>query len=137
MERKDLLHAEQKSMTDISAVDEACLWADALVRREFRGPGDTIDAARHRAAQKHKLPERTLWALRYRKPKNLFADVYKAIQRAHQLECERQEAKLRHELEITKALPRTPDLQKLIDETEALLGSMASEAASPPAERTD
>jgi len=38
-------------MTDLSVVDEAATWADLLVRREHRGPGDTIDAARQRANQ--------------------------------------------------------------------------------------
>ena len=123
--RKHPLLPEQKKMTDLSVVDDAVNWADLLVRREHRGPGDTIDAARLRAARKHHVPERTLWALRYRRPKDLLASVYLKIKLAYEAECERQEARLRHELEITKALPATPARLALIAETEALLAALA------------
>ena len=109
-------------MSDMSIVDEAAGWADFLVRREHRGPGDTVEAARQRAARKHRLPEQLLWALRYRKPKRIWADLYVKLEQAAAAECERQEEKLRHELEITKRLPPTADRLALIAETEALLG---------------
>ena len=121
-------------MTDMSVVDEAATWADLLVRREHRGPGDTIDAARQRAARKHKVPERTLWSLRYRKPKRIWADLYKRLELAVAAEIESQEARLAHELEITKALPPTASRQRLIRETEAVLGSLASKADRQAAE---
>ena len=130
MERKDPLHSEQKLT---SAVDRAADWADLLVRREHRGVGDTIDAARMRAARKHKLPERVLWSLRYRKPKQIWADIYLALQRAYEAECERQEVRLAHELEITKTLPATAARLALIAETEALLGQTAGEEVRPSA----
>src|SRR5690554_1453716 len=102
---------EAKPMTDAtietSPVNQARGWADNLIRASHRGPGDTVDAAIHRAAVKHNLDHQTLWRLRYRTPKDLLASVYVAIKNAHEIECERQEARLRHELEITKALPRT------------------------------
>ena len=123
-------------MTDMSVVDEAASWADLLVRREHRGPGDTIDAARQRAARKHKLPEQALWALRYRKPKRIWADLYKKLEMAVAAEIKSQEARLAHELEITKSLPPTATRLALIAETEAVLGSMASQAGSASPERT-
>lgn len=138
--RKNPLHPVQKPMTDLSAVDEAGGWADALVRREHRGPGDTVDAAIHRAARRHQVPERTLRALRYRKPKEIAASVYRALMRAYDAECARQEAKLRHELQIARSLPATPDRLRLIREVEAVLGSPASEAGGQeahPAEDED
>jgi hypothetical protein len=124
--RKHSLLPEQKPMTDLSVVDEAASWADLLVRREHRGPGDTIDAARQRAARKHKLPEQVLWALRYRKPKRIWADLYKRLEMAVAAEIQSQEARLAHELAITKALPPTPARLALIAETEALLGQTES-----------
>lgn len=131
MERKQSLHLEQK-VTDLSAVDEAATWADLLERREFRGPGDTLEAARLRAARKHKVPERAFWSLRYRKPKDIAGSIYRSLQRAVAAEVERQEAKLAHQLEITKALPPTAARIALIAETEALLGrAEGSEAAAP------
>jgi hypothetical protein len=119
---KQTLHSEQTPVTDLSVVDEAATWADLLVRREHRGPGDTLDAARQRAARKHKLPEQVLWALRYRKPKRIWADLYKRLEQAVAAEIQSQEARLAHELAITKALPPTAARLALIAETEALLG---------------
>lgn len=121
-------------MTDLSVVDEAATWADLLVKREHRGPGDTIDAARLRAARKYHVPEQALWSLRYRRPKDIAGSIYRTLQRAVAAECERQEAKLRHELEITKALPPTAARLALIAETEAVLGSMASAESRSPSE---
>lgn len=124
-------------MTDMTVVEEAASWADLLVKREHRGPGDTLDAARQRAARKHKLPEQVLWALRYRKPKRIWADLYKRLELAVAAEIQSQEARLAHELEIAKALPPTAARLALIAETEAVLGSMAGAAGSPASERTD
>jgi hypothetical protein len=137
MERKDPLHPVQKQMTDVTAVDRAETWVDWLVRREHRGPGDTIDAARLRAARKHRLPERILWALRYRKPKQICADLYLSIESAVAAEVKRQEARLEQELAITKALAPTADRLALIAETEAVLGSQAGAAREAAAERTN
>ena len=111
-------------MTDLSVVDEAATWADMLVRREHRGPGDTLDAARQRAARKHKLPEQVLWALRYRKPKRIWADLYKRLEMAVAAEIQSQEARLAHELAIHKAtLSSTPAGRALVSEAEALLAN--------------
>lgn len=103
-------------------VDEAAGWAEALLQRTYRGPGDTIEAASYRAEQKYGVPANTFWALRYRKPKDILASIYKTLQAAYEAECGRQEARLRHELELVKALPSTPARQSLIAETEAALG---------------
>lgn len=92
-------------MTDLSVVDEAASWADLLVRREHRGPGDTIDAARARAARKHKLPEQVLWALRYRKPKRIWADLYKRLEQAVAAETQSMEARIVENIRLLEALP--------------------------------
>ncbi|MBN9332967.1 hypothetical protein [Devosia sp.] len=110
-------------MTDLSVVDEAQQWAGMLERREHRGPGDTLEAARSRVARKHKLPEQLLWTLRYRKPKRIWADLYKRLELAVAAEIQSQEARLAHELEITKALAPTPSRLALVHEAEALLGA--------------
>ena len=110
-------------MTDLSVVEEAAGWADMLVRREHRGPGDTLDAARMRAARKHRLPEQVLWALRYRKPKRIWADIYKRLEMAVAAEVKSQEARLAHEIELTRALGLSAAGSTLVDEAEALLGT--------------
>ncbi len=122
---------------DIEGVSEAKGWANQLIAANHRGPGDTTDAAIHRAAVKHGLDPKLLWRLRYRTPKSMLIGAWKRIKAAYDTECGRQEAKLRHELEITKALPPTPDRLALIAETEALLAAMDSEASSAPSERAD
>lgn len=121
-------------MTDLSVVDEAATWADLLVRREHRGPGDTIDAARARAARKHHLPEQVLWSLRYRKPKRIWADLYKRLELAVAAEIQSQEARLAHELAITKALTTSPAGRALVHEAEALLGAAQGQESRPTAQ---
>lgn len=103
--RKQTLHSEQTPVTDMSVVDEAASWADLLVRREHRGPGDTLDAARLRAARKHKVPEQALWSLRYRKPKDIAGSIYRSLYRAYLAETETMEAKIAENLKLVEALP--------------------------------
>jgi len=123
-------------MTDMS-VERAADWADALVRREHRGPGDTIDAARSRAARKHRLPERLLWALRYRKPKRIWADLYLSLEAAIEAEVKSQEARLAHEIQLSRALPLTEAGVDLVDEAEALLGAAQGAKEAQACERDD
>ena len=113
-----------------AVVDEAAHWAEALLQRSYRGPGDTIEAASYRAEQKYGVPAQTFWALRYRKPKDILASIYKTLQAAYEAECGRQEARLRHELELVKALPRNEARQILIDQTEAALGIAPSKTGT-------
>jgi len=127
-------------MTDMTAntggVGEARDWANHLIATHHRGPGDTVDAAMHRAARKHGLDPKMLWRLRYRSPKDMLVSTWKSIKAAYDAECERQEAKLRHELEITRALPSTMARARLIAATEALLAELDREEVGPLAEPT-
>jgi hypothetical protein len=123
-------------MTDCTVVDEAAGWADWLVRREHRGPGDTVEAARLRAARKHKLPERLLWALRYRKPKRIWADVYVKLQEAVAAELERQERALAHDIELTKARRLSAAGWDAVAQAEAFLAAQDQPEARASAERT-
>jgi LPS sulfotransferase NodH len=135
--RQKLCRRTTKSMTDATAdigVEQARGWANKLIAAHHRGPGDTVDAAIHRAAVKHGLDPKSLWRLRYRTPKDMLLSTWARIKEAYEAECERQEARLRHELEITKALPATEARLRLIRETEAVLGSLASEDHRQPAE---
>lgn len=123
-------------MTDLSVVDEAVTWADWLVRREHRGPGDTVEAARQRAAQKYKVPERLLWALRYRKPKRIWADLHRKLELAVAAEISRQERGLAHDIEITRARRLSSSGFALVDEASALLATPDQPEARTPSERT-
>jgi len=123
-------------MTDCTVVDVAAGWADWLVRREHQGPGDTVEAARLRAARKHKLPERLLWSLRYRKPKRIWADLYVKLQEAVAAEIQRQEDALEHEIEITRARRLSASGRASIAQAEAFLVAPDQPEARAPAERT-
>jgi hypothetical protein len=87
----------------MSVVEQSVFWARELTRREARGPGD-IEAAWHRLQHRYGVPFRTFWALRYRRPKTITADIYLRLCAAYQAECDRQMRKLRHELEITRTV---------------------------------
>lgn len=97
---QDDLHRDDK-MSD-AVVTQASTWADALLSKVHRGPGDTIDAAMFRAEAKYGIPANVFWTLRYRRPKDILASVYLRLQAAYQAECDRQEARLRHEINLTK-----------------------------------
>lgn len=78
----------------------------------------------HRVSVKHNIDRQTLWSLRYRKPRDIMARAYLRLKAAYQAEIEHQEAKLAHELEITKHLRghnATPS--PAVVEAEAVLGA--------------
>ncbi len=120
--RKYPLHSEQPVVDADATVDEAAGWANALLSRAFHGPGDTVEAATYRAEQKYGIPAQTFWALRYRKPKGILTHIYKRLEAAYEAECGRQEARLRHELEMARALEGNPSLASAIREAEVALG---------------
>ncbi len=123
-----------KPMTDTTfqsekeAVDKAAVWAEALLTKAHRGPGDSVEAAMYRAEAMFGIPQTLFWALRYRRPKIIGVAT---AQRLYQAFCAAQEAKLRNELETTKQLPATPAPLALIRETEALVGPATSEPDGP------
>lgn len=86
-------------------LDRAANWADLMVKRESRGPGD-IDNARHRVAQRHGVPYSTFFALKWRKPKcpQRIRGIYEQMREAYLNECKRQVACLEQEIQITEAL---------------------------------
>jgi hypothetical protein len=122
---KNPLRQEQEVYDGEAVVSEAAGWAETLLQRTYRGPGDTIEAATYRAEQKYGVPAQTFWALRYRRPKDILASVYRTLQAAYEAECGRQEARLRHELEMAKALQGGATLAAAIREAEAALGGQS------------
>lgn len=88
--------------TQVNTVEQSALWARELTRREARGPGD-IESAWHRLERRYGVPFRAFWALRYRRPKSITAEIYVRLCAAYQAECDRQMRMLAHEIEIAKA----------------------------------
>lgn len=100
-------------------VDQAAAWANEMVLRETRGPGDMPNAMQ-RLERRHDLPAKTLWSLRYRRPKDIFASLYFKLGQAYEAECQRQMRRLSHELEITRAI--TGSAHSAVAAAEAALG---------------
>lgn len=114
---------DNKIMSDVF-INTAQEWANELVRRESRGPGDYENAMR-RLEQRHGIPWQTLWRLRHGRMKDIYVSIYVRLQAAYQAECERQMRMLAHEIEIAKAkgLAGSPVVAKaealVIDEEDA------------------
>ena len=116
----------QEQSVSETYVHEAQRWASALLEREHRGPGDTLDAAMWRAEQKWGIDHSTFWSLRYRPPREMFVSVYMRLRHAYEFECVRQEARLQHELMLAKAAGFHAANSSLVAEAEALLGAKES-----------
>lgn len=86
----------------MSGIADARAWANELIRRESRGPGDMENAMR-RLEARYGIPWRTFWQLRYRAPKDVFVSVYLQLKSAYEAECGRQERLLKYERELTEA----------------------------------
>ena len=84
-------------------VDEAKSWADKMVARESRGPGDTDNAMR-RLQYKYGVSFNDLWRLRYRPPKRIWTDVYERIRQAYEAQRQEQIRRLKHEIAITEKI---------------------------------
>ncbi len=91
-----------KKQCTATGVSDARTWANELVRRESRGPGDMENAMR-RLENRYGVPWRTFWTLRYRPPTDVFVSVYLKLKSAYEAECHRQERLLAHERLITTA----------------------------------
>lgn len=102
---KKPLRSEQ-NMSAVEYVSQASEWANDLVRNEMRGPGD-LDRAMRRVERKSGVPYAKLWALRYRKPKDILLSTFFALREAYVAERERQLRMLEHEIETTREIAGT------------------------------
>lgn len=114
-------NTDGKVMTD-AFVGNARDWANELVRRESKGPGDYENAMR-RLEARYGIPWQTFWRLRHRPPKDIFISIYVRLQAAYMAECERQMRLLKHEIEITKLIagpsaPAVAAAEAVVDKAE-------------------
>lgn len=120
---------------DRAALDEARTWLSWLTTNEFRGPGDTIGAARGRVAREINIPPsyaRRLWN-RAAEMTGVAGGVYRALQRAY--EDQRIAAEETAEAELQIARMRHAEF---IEETARLAAvRTAADAASMGGERPD
>ncbi|WP_011579562.1 MULTISPECIES: hypothetical protein [Chelativorans] len=79
---------EGSDKMSVEVVSQARGMADFIIRSEHRGPGDTVEAAIHRAARNYGVPAQWLHRLRYRHrslrdlPASAFLSLVNACQRA-------------------------------------------------------
>lgn len=97
---KTSLRVEQ--MNPAAFVDHTVELNRRLVNGECRGPGDLENAMR-RVEMKWGIPFSVSWALRYRKPKTVAADIYARHLQAVETHREIQLNRLQHERSITEA----------------------------------
>ena len=90
-------------MSADTLVRDARKWADAIVMREYQGPGQ-MDRAIDRASQKSGVDRSIFWGLRYRPPKDILASVYFQLKAAYEAEVERQTRLYEHERALTNAV---------------------------------
>jgi hypothetical protein len=102
---KKILRMEQRAMSSALLVEKAVRWADALARAECRQPGD-YDNAMRRVGERIGVGYSTLWGLRYRQPKRIWADIYFALADAHEAMRQRQLEALETEIAEAKAAGR-------------------------------
>lgn len=72
-------------------VREARGMADFILQKAHRGPGDTVDAAMHRAERVYGAPATWLHRLRYRQIKDMPVSAYGAIVHAYRAALEASE----------------------------------------------
>jgi len=87
-------------------VEHAQLWAEGLQESEFRGLGDTREAARYRASRRSGVPETWFKRLRYRAHElsDVPASIYLKLKASYDECCERVEAAADHETRLRKAI---------------------------------
>lgn len=90
----------RKSQMTKFLVDEAAGWAEVLIKSEARGPCD-FGPAMMRIAGRVGVSFSKLWALRYRRPKTIAAEVYFSLREAYEAERARQLRMLSDDARIT------------------------------------
>ena len=100
-------------------VSNARDWANELILRESRGPGD-LDNAMRRLEARYGISANTFWRLRHDRIKDIYVSTYTRLQAAYLAECDRQVRIIKQQAEIAKAkgltaLPVVAEIETLVD----------------------
>lgn len=89
-----IVSEDDKMTMSFTAIDDARHWADELQKAEFKGFGDTIEAARYRVSKRTGVPESYLKRLRYRTSEmtDVAGSIYRALMLAYDDLCQRNNA---------------------------------------------
>ena len=109
-----------KQVGNVAYIETASDMAKSLVNRETRGPGD-LDNAMRRVETKYGVPYATLWALRYRKPKDIMISAFMRITEAYEAQRLEQIRRFEHEKSITEIKGRVSSA--LVRAGDALAGA--------------
>jgi hypothetical protein len=90
-------------------IEEAKGMAGFLLSREYKGPGDTIDAAAHRLQRRYGVPSSVIKRLRHREVKDMLLSNFIALASAYQKASQKMEAAYESE----KAKATNPKLLRL------------------------
>lgn len=83
-EAKYMLRSKKEYGAD--AIEMAAQMADAILRKEYKGPGDTIEAAMFRLKRKHGIEENVFKRLRYRQKTDIWAGEYLHLKAVYETE---------------------------------------------------
>lgn len=111
----------RNKMSSVEYIDEAKSMADFILHRVHRGPGDTVDAAMHRAERLYGVPANWLHRLRYRPLDDMPISAFFAIFNAYRAACEAAERAYENE-----RARHAPDAA-LVRFADALAGKKTSE----------
>ncbi len=84
---------DNKMSMGFTAIDDARYWAEELQKAEYKGLGDTREAARYRVAKRTGVSESYLKRLRYRYEEmtDVAGSAYRALMLAYNDMCQRNE----------------------------------------------
>ncbi len=102
----------------VEFVSSARGMSDFILQSTYRGPGDTVDAAMHRAERMYGAPASWMHRLRYRSIKDMPVSAYAAIARAYKAALEASEKAYAAERELAHARN-----SKLLGIADALAGT--------------
>ncbi len=87
----------------VEYVSESKRMADFILAKVHRGPGDTVDAAMHRAERLYGVPAAWLHRLRYREIKDMPMSAFGALANAYRAACEATETAYEAERKLADA----------------------------------
>lgn len=91
---------DREDKMSVAYINDAKGMAKTLLSREFRGPGDTIEAAAHRIQNKLGVPATVILRLRHREVKDMLMSNFMMLASAYKAASERIDRAYEHEREI-------------------------------------
>lgn len=95
--------SEGTDKMSVEYVSEARSMAEVILQKVHRGPGDTVDAAMHRAERQYGVPAAWLHRLRYRQITDMPVSAFGAIVHAYRAASEASERAYEAERKLADA----------------------------------